>query len=69
MSILPDDTYHHLVHLLRQKFPELHGKGKGEGGVNVSFRDEDGDMLSMQDDGDFEAAVDVARSVYVPPQV
>jgi neutrophil factor 2 len=57
MSILPDDTYDHLVNLLRQKFPELHGKR----GVSVSFRDEDGDMLSMQDDGDFEAAVDVPR--------
>jgi hypothetical protein len=30
----------------------------------VCFRDEDGDMLSMQDEGDFEAAVDVARSAY-----
>lgn len=31
----------------------------------MNFRDEDGDMLSMQDEGDFEAAVDVARYVLI----
>jgi hypothetical protein len=62
MSILPTDTYAHLVSQLSLKFPELHRKSQGL--FNVCFRDEDGDMLSMQDEGDFEAAVDVARYVY-----
>lgn len=57
MSIHPSDTYDHLVRALRAKFPTLGSR------VGVRFRDEDGEMLSMQDDGDFEAAVDVARSV------
>jgi hypothetical protein len=59
MAILPTDTYAHLVSQLSLKFPELHRKSQGQ--FNVCFRDEDGDMLSMQDEGDFEAAVDVAR--------
>lgn len=58
MSILPSDSYAHLVNQLRSKFPELH---RHQEKLSVNFRDEDGDMLSMQDEGDFEAAVDVAR--------
>jgi len=60
MSILPSDTYAHLIDQLRSKFPELH---RHQERLSVNFRDEDGDMLSMQDEGDFEAAVDVARYV------
>ena len=55
MSVLPTDTYAHLIRALRTKFPNL---GRS---VGVRFRDEDGDMLSMQDESDFDAAVDVAR--------
>lgn len=57
MSVFPDEAYEDFVSALRQKFPEL-----GQS-VTVRFKDEDGDMLSMQDEGDFEAAVDVARYV------
>jgi neutrophil factor 2 len=60
MSILPSDTYIHLIDQLRSKFPELH---RHQERLSVNFKDEDGDMLSMQDEGDFEAAVDVARYV------
>lgn len=38
----------------------LNYKIKG-GGLEVRFKDEDGDMMNMQDEGDFEAALDVAR--------
>jgi hypothetical protein len=62
MSILPSDTYIHLINQLRSKFPELH---RHQERFSVNFRDEDGDMLSMQDEGDFEAAVDVARYVVI----
>lgn len=58
MSVLPTDTYAHLIRALRTKFPNL---GRS---VDVRFRDEDGDMLSMQDEGDFDAAIDVARYVH-----
>lgn len=58
MSALPTDTYEHLVQALRAKFPNL---GRM---VHIRFRDEDGDMLSMQDESDFDAAVDVARWVH-----
>ena len=56
MSVAPDQTYQDFVLALRSKFPELASSSMG-----VSFKDEDGDTLSMQDEGDFEAAVDVAR--------
>jgi hypothetical protein len=55
MSVLPTDTYANLIRALRAKFPNL---GRS---VGIRFRDEDGDMLSMQDESDFDAAVDVAR--------
>jgi len=57
MSITSDQSHRDFIDALRRKFPEL----ARSGGVNVRFKDEDGDMLSMQDEGDFEAAVDVAR--------
>lgn len=55
MSVLPEQNYNDFVQMLRQKFSELGDT------LMVRFKDEDGDMLSMQDEGDFEAAVDVAR--------
>ena len=55
MSVLPEQNYDDFVQMLRQKFSELGDT------LMVRFKDEDGDMLSMQDEGDFEAAVDVAR--------
>jgi hypothetical protein len=62
MSILPNETYADLINDLHIKFPELQN-GKG---LEVRFRDEDGDMLNMEDEGDFEAAIDVARWVFLP---
>jgi hypothetical protein len=59
MSILPNETYADLINDLYSKFPELQN-GKG---LEVRFKDEDGDMLNMEDEGDFEAAIDVARWV------
>ncbi|WVW84321.1 hypothetical protein I302_106355 [Kwoniella bestiolae CBS 10118] len=58
MSILPTHTYEIFISLLKEKFPELAREG---GQIDVKFKDEDGDILSMRDEGDFEAAVDVAR--------
>ncbi len=55
MAVIPEQTYADFVLALRDKFPEL-----GDS-LNVRFKDEDGDMLSMQDEGDFEAALDVAK--------
>jgi neutrophil factor 2 len=57
MSILPNETYADLLNDLYSKFPELQS-GKR---LEVRFKDEDGDMLNMEDEGDFEAAIDVAR--------
>ncbi|WVQ67470.1 uncharacterized protein L199_005670 [Kwoniella botswanensis] len=56
MSILPSHTYEIFINLLKDKFPEL-----ADQPLDVKFKDEDGDILSMRDEGDFEAAVDVAR--------
>jgi neutrophil factor 2 len=64
MSILPTESYSDLVDDLYSKFPELHPKqykSDQDEGIRIQFKDEDGDMLSMEDDGDFEAALDVAR--------
>jgi len=65
MSILPTETYSDLISDLHLKFPELRRQSRdeqnGTGELRVLFKDEDGDMMSMEDDGDFEAAVDVAR--------
>ena len=55
MSVSPDHTYDDFVDAIRAKFPYL-----GDA-IVVNFRDEDGEMLSMQDEGDYEAAIDVAR--------
>jgi len=55
MSIFPDESFVEFCASLRSKFPSLLAD------INVRFKDEDGDVLSMQDEGDFEAAVDVAR--------
>jgi neutrophil factor 2 len=62
MSILPNETYSDLINDLHSKFPELQN-GKG---LEVRFKDEDGDILNMEDEGDFEAAIDVARWVFLP---
>jgi neutrophil factor 2 len=61
MSILPNETYADLLNDLYSKFPELQS-GKR---LEVRFKDEDGDMLNMEDEGDFEAAIDVARRVFL----
>jgi hypothetical protein len=63
MSILPNETYTDLINDLYLKFPELH-KQKGGRKLEVRFRDEDGDMLNMEDEGDFDAAIDVVRWVF-----
>ena len=61
MSILPNETYSDLINDLYSRFPELQ-KGKG---LEVRFKDDDGDMMNMEDEGDFEAAIDVARWVFL----
>jgi neutrophil factor 2 len=58
MSILPNETYTDLIDDLHAKFPELQEKSRK---LEVRFKDEDGDMLNMEDEGDFEAAIEVAR--------
>ncbi|RSH89090.1 hypothetical protein EHS25_002756 [Saitozyma podzolica] len=60
MSILPTDSHATFVTALSSKFPQLAARSS-TGNVSVRFRDEDGDMVSLVDEGDFEAAVDVAR--------
>ncbi|WWC62247.1 uncharacterized protein I303_104843 [Kwoniella dejecticola CBS 10117] len=56
MSIMPSHTYKSFLQMLCTKFPEI-----SSGAMDVKFKDEDGDILSMRDEGDFEAAIDVAR--------
>jgi hypothetical protein len=63
MSILPNETYADLINDLYSKFPELQKEGRR---LEVRFKDEDGDMMNMEDEGDFEAAIDVARWVFSP---
>lgn len=54
---LPANAVFSDVHTsLRAKFPQM-----SSGECNLLFKDEDGDMLSMVDEGDWEAGVDVAR--------
>lgn len=60
MSILPTDSHATFLTALSSKFPQLAARSS-TGKVSVRFRDEDGDMVSLVDEGDFEAAVDVAR--------
>jgi hypothetical protein len=60
MSILPTDSHATFLAALSSKFPQLAARSS-TGNVSVRFRDEDGDMVSLVDEGDFEAAVDVAR--------
>lgn len=57
MSLRPDADYPLFISSLRLKFPDL-----GNSPI-VNFKDEDGDMMNIVDDGDFEAAVDVARAL------
>ncbi|WWC88960.1 uncharacterized protein L201_003875 [Kwoniella dendrophila CBS 6074] len=59
MSILPDQTHSSFIDQLKNKFvSEL---GSIERDVKVKFKDEDGDYLTMIDESDFEAAIDVAK--------
>jgi neutrophil factor 2 len=55
MSFRPTQPLSTFLSTIQAKFP-----GLGEG-LKVRFKDEDGDMLDLEDDGDFEAAIDVAR--------
>ncbi|WVQ99741.1 hypothetical protein IAU59_006883 [Kwoniella sp. CBS 9459] len=70
MSILPTHTYETFLQSLHEKFPRSPLPASSVGSISsnnhdhqlkIRFRDEDGDMLSMMDEGDFEAAIDVAR--------
>ncbi|OCF43032.1 hypothetical protein I317_03125 [Kwoniella heveanensis CBS 569] len=58
MSILPTHTYETFLQSLRERFPHPTTQ---DSELKIRFKDEDGDMLSMLDEGDFEAAIDVAR--------
>lgn len=57
MSLASTATFNDVLNSLRIKFPP------SDIGDNCTllFKDEDGDMLSMVDEGDWEAGIDVAR--------
>jgi hypothetical protein len=57
MSLRPSDTLSVFLDALRSKMDD------GAGVAVVRFRDEDGDMVTLRDEGDYEAAVDVARAM------
>ncbi|WWC69852.1 uncharacterized protein I206_103795 [Kwoniella pini CBS 10737] len=56
MSIMPFDTFESFIKMLYKKFPEIKIEE-----MNIKFKDEDDDILSMRDESDFETAIDVAR--------
>ena len=55
MSVSPLSTQTEFISALRRKFPDLRNK------VDVRFRDDEGEMVDMEDEGDWEAGVEVAR--------
>lgn len=57
MSIAAASTFDDVLTSLRIKFPEMTKMDD----YTLLFKDEDGDMLSIVDEGDWEAGVDVAR--------
>ncbi|KAI9639069.1 uncharacterized protein MKK02DRAFT_29207 [Dioszegia hungarica] len=57
LSLPSTATFTDVISSLRTKFPNMATDGVG----TLLFRDEDGDMMSMVDEGDWEAGVDVAR--------
>lgn len=53
MALTPEMNFTQFMLALKAKFASEP--------LTVQFKDEDGDLLEMRDEGDYEAAVDVAR--------
>lgn len=57
MAIVPGTTLDDFIVRLAKKF------GKQADSVDIKFKDEEGDLVSLKDEDDFESAVDCARWV------
>jgi hypothetical protein len=62
MTMTPDITFEEFVERVTSKFGRGSGGGRG-GGMTFKFRDEDGGMVTLRDESDFELAVETAREV------
>lgn len=59
MSLYPSDTLSTFIAALRDKTSTTAIASHSH--PQVRFLDEDGDMVTLRDEGDYEAALDVAR--------
>jgi neutrophil cytosolic factor 2 len=55
MAVTPDMPLEELVERITSKF------GKGLDGLGLKFKDEDGGMVTLRDDSDYELAIETAR--------
>jgi hypothetical protein len=55
MAITPEMHYEELVERVTNKF------GKPRNGLGLKFKDEDGGMVTLRDESDFELAIETAR--------
>lgn len=55
MALNPETSYDEFIDKVTSKF------GKALGGLGLQFRDEDGGMVTLRDDSDFDLAIETAR--------
>jgi hypothetical protein len=55
MAITPEMSFEEYLDRITSKF------GKGLDSLEMKFKDEDGSMISLRDDSDYELAIETAR--------
>lgn len=55
MALTPDVPFEEFMDKVTSKF------GKGFGGLSLKFKDEDGGKVTLQDESDYELAIETAR--------
>lgn len=55
MALNPDVSFEEFMDKVTSKF------GKGFGGLSLKFKDEDGGKVTLQDESDYELAIETAR--------
>lgn len=55
MALTPDITFEEFMDKVTSKF------GKGFGGLSLKFKDEDGGKVTLQDESDYDLAIETAR--------
>jgi neutrophil factor 2 len=55
MALTPDTTYEEFMERVTSKF------GKSLNGLGLKFRDEEGGMVSLRDESDYDLAIETAR--------